>query len=147
MSHAITDTDRINRVGWGLGAFAALFGIAVLVSAPWSLPTFLPALGAAVFAFDANIQPLGARNLGGVWVLNAMLFAIVFADGQWRQLTRQLDLALTAVWVVALAWLVIGPRIYLSTPTDQAAKFWIGVVLVCVVLSMIPKITRAVRGQ
>ena len=62
----MTQTDEINRIGWGLSAFAALFGIAVLLSAPWSMPTFLPAVRGDVFAFNPAFVPIGAVVVGGV---------------------------------------------------------------------------------
>jgi hypothetical protein len=142
----MTRTDEINRIAWGLGAFGALFGIVVLVSAPWSLPAFLPAVRGDVFAFDPAFVPVGAALVGVLWTLNAMLFAIVFADGHWRALTRQLDLALTAVWGAALLWLATGPRIYLSSSTDTTAKGALALMLVFVVLSLVTKVRSALRG-
>lgn len=142
----MTRTDDINRIVWGLGAFAALFGIALLVSAPWSLPALLPAVRGDVFAFDPAFVPVGAVLVGGLWALNAMLFAIVFADGHWRTLTRQLDVALTAIWGAALLWLAIGPRIYLSASTDNTAKGALLLVLVFVLVSLPTKVRRVMRG-
>jgi hypothetical protein len=142
----MTQTDDINRIGWGLGAFAALFGMAVLLSAQWSIPSFLPAVPGGAFAFDPAFVPVGALLVGGLWVLSAMLFAIVFADGHWRALTRNLDIALTAVWSVALLWLVIGPRVYLAPSTDSTAKGAIFLVLAFVVVSLVSKVRRVMRG-
>jgi len=142
----MTNADQINRIGWGLGAFATLFGIVVLVSAQWTLPPFLHAVHGEVFAFDPAFLPVGAALVGGLWTLNAMLFAIVFADGHWRALTRQLDLALTAVWGAALLWLAIGPRIYLSASTNGSAKGALFLVLVFMAVSLVSKIRCAMRG-
>lgn len=142
----MTQTDDINRIAWGLAAFAALFGIMVLVSAPWSIPAFLPAVRGDVFAIDPAFLPLGAAIVGGLWTLNAMLFAIVFADGYWRALTRQLDVALTAVWSAALLWLAIGPRIYLSAPADSTAKGALLLVFLILLVSLMSKVRRVMRG-
>ena len=146
MSHEMTDDDRINRVGWTFGAIAALAGGAVLISSPLLMPALLPAVGDA-FAFDPAFLPIGGTIVGGLWVLTAMLFATVFAGGRWNAFTRGVDAALNAVWLVVMMGLVVGPRIFLSAPTDQAAKFWIAVVLVITALSSIPKIRRLARGQ
>lgn len=145
MTYATTNDDRINRVGWAFGGIAAFVGAGVLISSPWLLPALLPAVGSA-FAFDPNFLPLGGLIVVGLWVANAMLFAVVFSDGHWRGVTRGLDMALTAAWLGVMAWLAVGPRIFLNGPTNDAAKFWIAVVLVICVLSTIPKIRRAARA-
>ncbi len=145
MSYAATENDRINRVGWAFGGVAAFVGAGVLISSPWLMPALLPAVGSA-FAFDPSFLPLGGLIVGALWVANAMLFAVVFSDGRWRGITRSLDFVLGAAWLAVMAWLVVGPRIFLNPPTDEAAKFWIAVVLVIVVLSVIPRIRRAMRG-
>ena len=141
MTYAATDADKINRIGWGLGAFAALIGTAVLVSAPWLFPKVLPATGTA-FAYDPSFVSIGGLAVVSLWVLSALVYATVFAQGRWRPLTRWLDAAMSLVWVVALTWLVSGPQIFVSATTNQAAQFWIAVVLVITVLSMIPKVRR-----
>jgi hypothetical protein len=145
MSYAATDTDRINRVGWAFGGIAAFVGAGVLVGSPWLMPALLPGVGTA-FAFDPNFLPAGLIVLAA-WVANAMLYAVVFSDGHWRPATRRLDTVITVVWLGVMAWLVAGPRIFLNAPADETAKFWIAVVLVICVLSMIPKVLRAGRGQ
>ena len=141
MTYAATDAGKINRIGWGLGAFAALIGTAVLVGAPWLFPKVLPATGTA-FAYDPSFVSTGGPAVVSLWALSALVYATVFAQGQWRPVTRWLDAAMSLVWVVALTWLVSGPQIFVSSTTNQAAKFWIGVVLVITVLSMIPKVRR-----
>jgi hypothetical protein len=146
MPQAVTDTDKINRIGWGLGAFAALFGGGALVNSPWLMPALLPAVGSA-FAFDPDFLRSGGLLVAGLWALSAIQFAIVFADGHWRPATRQFDFALTSVWAAALLFLTMGPRIFQSQATDQAAKFWIGVVFVFVALSLVSTIRRMVRDQ
>lgn len=141
MSQTVTSADKINRIGWGLAAFAAVSGAAVLVSAPWLFPKVLPATGTA-FAYDPNFASTDGLAVVGLWALSALLYATVFAEGQWRPFTRWLDAAMSLVWVVALTWLASGPQIFVSATTDQTAKFWIGFVLVATVLSMIPKVRR-----
>jgi len=142
----MTNTDQINRIGWGLGAFAALFGIATLVSAQWSLPMLLPGIKPEVFAFAPSFLASGAFVVVALWALSAMLYAIVFSEGHWRPATRRLDFTLDIAWIAALLWLVIGPQVFQSTTTDSAAKFWVAVVLLIVVASIIPKMRRTLKG-
>lgn len=145
MAHTETDKDAINRTAWTFNALAALTGIAIVFSAPWSLPNLLPPAAAEAFRFNPDFLPVGAVLVGVLYLLNAILFVVVFSDGRWRDVTRHLDLALTAVWGAALLWLVLGPRIFLSATTDQATKDWIGVVMLIVIVSLIPKVIRVMR--
>ena len=142
----MTDTDQINRISWGLCAFAALLGVALIASAQWSMPLLLPDIHTSVFAFAPEFLTSGALVVVGLWVLNAMLFAVVFSDGHWRPVTRGLDIALTSLWAAVMTWLVIGPQIFQSLKTDSATKFWLAVVVAFVVISLVPKIRRALKG-
>lgn len=145
MSHSVADTP-INRFGWTLYGIAAVVGAGVLVTSPWLMPAVLPAVGNA-FAFDPAFVASGGLVVVSLWVANAVLFAIVFADGQWRASTRGVETVLTLLWLPVMAWLVAGPRIFVATPTNDAAKFWTAVVLIICVLSLIPKLRRTARGQ
>lgn len=144
MSHSVADTP-INRFGWTLYGIAAVVGAGVLVASPWLMPAVLPAVGGA-FAFDPTFVASGGLVVVSLWMANAVLFAIVFADGQWRASTRGVETVLTFMWLPVMAWLVVGPRIFVETPTNEAAKFWLAVVLVICVLSLIPRVLRAMRS-
>lgn len=146
MSHASARNDSINRISWGLSAIAATAGAITIAGSPVIMPRLFPAIGTTIFQFDPAFLTQGALVVVGLWVLNAMLFAVVFSDGCWRPLTRALDLALTTVWAAALLWLAIGPRIFTSPDTDNSAKGAMFFVLFFVVISTIQKFYRAVRG-
>jgi hypothetical protein len=146
METQMTGTDQINRISWSLCALAALVGMAVLASAQWSMPLLLPDIHSSVFAFAPDFLTGGALVVLGLWVLNAMLFAVVFSDGHWRPVTRFVDIALTAMWAAAMVWLVIGPQIFQSLKTDSATKFWLTVLVAVVMVSLVPKIRRALKG-
>lgn len=141
----MNNSDQINRIGWSLGAFAALVGVATLVSAQWTIPMLLPAVKPEAFAFAPSFMASGAFVVVALWSLSAMLYAIVFTEGHWRPATRRLDFTLDIAWIAALLWLVIGPQVFQSTTTDSTAKFWVAVVLLIVVASIIPKMRRAKR--
>lgn len=146
MSHASARNDSINRISWGLSAIAATAGAITIAGSPVIMPRLFPAIGTTIFQFDPAFLTQGALVVVGLWVLNAMLFAVVFSDGCWRPLTRALDLALTTVWAAALLWLAIGPRIFTSPDTDNSAKGAMFFVLFFVVISTIQKFYRAMRG-
>ena len=71
-----------------------------------------------------------------MWSLTALALAIVFFEGRWRPLTRNLDFVLSTMWFAALTWLVVGPRIYLSPATDESAKGWIALVALLVLIDL-----------
>ncbi len=146
MSHASARNDSINRIIWGLSAIAATAGAITIAGSPVIMPRLFPAIGTTIFQFDPAFLTQGALVVVGLWVLNAMLFAVVFSDGCWRPLTRALDFVLTTVWAAALLWLAIGPRIFTSPDTDNSAKGAMLLVLFFVVISTMQKFYRAVRG-
>lgn len=136
------DRDEINRTTWVISSVAAAFGIAVLVGAPWWAKSILPPAAQDVFEYDADFLPLGAAVVVAMWTLSAVSGAIVFFEGRWRPLTRQIDLVLTPLWLGVLTWLAVGPRIFVNDAADEAAKFWLGVVAALVVIDAGVKIYR-----
>lgn len=136
------DRDDINRTAWVISSVAAAFGIAALVGAPWWGKNFLPPAAAGVFEYDADFLPLGGAVVVAMWTLTAASSAIVFFEGRWRPLTRQLDLAFTLLWLAVLTWLAVGPRIFVNNAADEAAKFWMGVLAAMVAIDFGLKIYR-----
>lgn len=130
------DRDEINRTIWVLSSAAAAFGIAALVGAPWWAKLLLPPAAQGVFEYDADFLPLGGAVVVAMWTLHALSGAIVFFEGRWRTLTRQIDLAVALLWLVVLTWLAVGPRAFVNDAAEEAAKFWIGVVAVMVAIDL-----------
>jgi hypothetical protein len=136
------DTDNINRTLWAVGGAAASVGIAAAVGARWAFEHLLAPRVAEAFAFDPDFLSVGGALVVLLWSCNALLFAIVFFEGRWRMLTRALDIALNTMWLAALIWLTLGPRIYLSDTTDQGAKGWLSLVAALVLIDVGVKIYR-----
>ena len=130
------DSDRINRTLWTFGGVAAALGIAAVTSARWVFEQFLPPQVGVAFAFDPDIITVGGAMVVAMWSLTALALAIVFFEGRWRPLTRNLDFVLSTMWFAALTWLVVGPRIYLSPATDESAKGWIALVALLVLIDL-----------
>ena len=139
------DRDEINRTTWVISSIAAAFGIAALVGAPWWAKALLPPAAQGVFAYDADFLPLGGAVVVGMWTLTAVSSAIVFFEGRWRPLTRQIDLAFTLLWLAALTWLAVGPRIFVNDAADEAAKYWMGVLAAIVAIDFAVKIYRQLQ--
>ncbi|MEQ1755486.1 MAG: hypothetical protein ABL973_15290 [Micropepsaceae bacterium] len=139
------DNDRINRTLWAIGGVAAALGVAAVTGAQWAFEQFLPPQVGEAFAFDPDFLLLGGAVVVAMWSFTALSCAIVFFEGRWRPLTRNVDLALSTMWFVALTWLVVGPRIYLSPVTDEGAKGWISLVALFVLIDLCVKIYRRVQ--
>ena len=139
------DRDEINRTTWVISSIAAAFGIAALVGAPWWAKHLLPPAAQDVFEYHADFLPLGGAVVVAMWTLQALSGAIVFFEGRWRVLTRRIDLAIALLWLVALTWLAVGPRIFARDAANEAAKFWLGVVAVIVAIDLGLKIYRHLR--
>ena len=138
------DTDSINRPLWVLSAVASLLGVATLVSASWVAENFLPSV-ATIFLFDQDFIPVVGAVVVTLWIGTAVHALVVFSEGRWRRLTRQLELALGMLWFAALVWLVIGPRIYLAPATDKGAKDMIGLVALLVLIDLAVKLYRYLK--
>lgn len=147
MSNSTIGTDTINRITWGLGAFAAFAGAIAIAGAPTIMPRIFPTMGTTLFQFDPEFLSQGALVVLALWSLSALHFAIVFADGHWRHMTRQLDLVLTTIWAAALFYLIMGPRVYVSAQTDSTAKSAVALLLFFLVISVIQKIRQGTRGS
>lgn len=139
------DNDRINRTGWAIGGVAAALGIAAVTSAEWAFAQFLPPQVGEAFAFDPDFLPVGGAMVVAMWSLTALESSIVFFEGRWRPLTRNIDLAMSALWFLSLTWLAVGPRIYLKAVTDEAAKGWISLIALFVLIELGWKIYRRVQ--
>jgi hypothetical protein len=139
------DNDRINRTAWAFGGVAAALGIAAVTGAQWAFEQFLPPQVGEAFAFDPDFLPVGGAVVVAMWSFTALQSAIVFFEGRWRPLTRNIDLAMSALWFAALTWLVLGPRIYLKPVTDEGAKGWISLVALFVLIDLSIKIYRRVQ--
>lgn len=136
------DRDEVNRTAWVIGSVAAAFGIAALVGAPWWAKALLPPAAQGVFAYEADFLPLGGAVVVAMWTLTAVSSAIVFFEGRWRPLTRQIDLVVTPLWIAVLTWLAVGPRIFVNDSANQAAKFWLSVLAAMVAIDAGAKIYR-----
>lgn len=139
------DNDRINRTAWVIGAVAATVGIAMVTSAERVFTRFLSPQAGEAFAFDPDFLSVGGAMVVALWSLTALGSAIVFVEGRWRPLTRNIGLALSTMWFAVLTWLVIGPQIYLKPVTDEAAKGWLSLIALFVLLDLAWKIYRRVQ--
>lgn len=139
------DRDDINRTGWAIAGIAAAAGIVAVVGAPWFAQNFLPPAAANIFQFDPDFVAIGGAAVVVMWSLTAVLDGIVFFEGRWRPLTRNLDLAMSALWLGMMSWLVFGPRIFTSPLTDEGAKGWMVIVLLIVVFDLAIKIYRRLQ--
>ncbi len=139
------DNDRINRTGWAIGGIAAALGIATITGAEWAFTQFLSPAAGAAFEFDPDFLTLGGAVVVAMWSLTALESAIVLFEGRWRPFTRNIDLAMSAMWFAALTWLAVGPRIYLKPVTDEAAKGWLSLIALLVLLELAWKIYRRVQ--
>lgn len=138
------DRDSINRTLWVISSLAAAVGIALVVGAPWIFANYLPK-AAPAFQFDRDFLPVGGAIVVVMWTLTALHGSIVFVEGRYRPLTRNLDIALAALWAVTLWWLVLGPRIFVMDVSNEAAKGWMSLVALYVVFDLGWKIYRFVQ--
>jgi hypothetical protein len=136
------DRDDINRVTWAVLFVAAAAGASILAASPWLARELLPPAAQHIFNFDPAFLSAGAAIVVAMWSAHAVLAALVIFEGRWRPLTRRLDIVLAAAWVIVMGWLAFGPRIFLNPPTEEAAKGWMGVILLLVLADLALKLRR-----
>lgn len=137
--------DTINRTIWIVGAVASAFGVGLLITLLPILEHGMPAHLAAGFALNPDFMQIAAALIAFLWTLTAVEFAIVFAEGRWRPLTRYADLFLVAAWAAVLLWFVVGQRIFLAPESDKITKGALSLVLLFVLLDFAVKIYRLLR--
>lgn len=136
------DRDDINRMTWAALFVAAAAGASILAASPWLARELLPPAAQHIFNFDPDFLSTGAAIVVAMWSAHAVLAALVIFEGRWRPLTRKLDLVLAAAWILVMGWLAFGPRIFLNPPTEEAAKGWMGVILLLVLADLALKLRR-----
>ena len=139
------DTGEINRALWTLGGIASAIGIAIVTNASWIFGQLLSPPVATAFAFSPDFLPVGGAMVLLLWSLSACTYAIVFFEGRWRELTRRIELALTIVWFAGMTWLTLGPAIYVSPVTDEAAKGWLSLIALFILIDLGVKTYRYMK--
>lgn len=137
--------DSINRTTWIIGAAASAFGVALLITLLPILEHGMPAHLAPSFALNPDFMRVAAALVAFLWTLTAVEFAIVFAEGRWRPLTRYADLFLVAAWAAVLLWFIVGQPIFLAPESDKITKAALALVLFFVLLDFGVKIYRLLR--
>jgi hypothetical protein len=117
----LVDRDRVNRPLLALGLVAWALGAAIWIGMPWYGP-HLPGALPRVFAFDATFLATRASWLLPVWAGHYAVHVMAMIEGRWRRLTRRLSLGLSLALAALLAWFIVGGPVFVSRPTDDAAK-------------------------
>ncbi len=127
----VRDPDQINRLGaaaavtaWTLG-FLILMQPVAFFDVLWGGQT--PAAMRHSFAFDETFSRTRAPILWFVLGASLLLYAWATVEGQWRKLTRRIDLGLSVAIGLVSTWIILAGPIFAAAPTDQIMKFGMAV--------------------
>jgi len=115
------DQHRINRPLFVFGLAGALCGVALWVGIAWSVMTFDNPFTRAL-AFDPVFLATRAPALLVFWAGGITLMVVLIIEGQWRDLTRRIDLGFKIIACALMAWFIFGGRIFVADPADQSVK-------------------------
>lgn len=135
------DPERINRsaLAFGLAWFA--IGAGVVIALPWLTP-HLPGALPRVLALDPDFLRIRAWPVLPLWAASFALLAMVLVQGRWSPLARRLELVSSAAFVALLAWWIAGGRMFLATPTDQAARGILALIAIYIVVDLAVRLHR-----
>ncbi len=122
------DPDRINKPMLAAGLAASSIGAIAMTSFPafaGSLPGVLP----TVFSFDADFLRERAPFAPVLWLAGFVLDWTLYSAGRNSKRLYRLDVALQFGWIALLTWWIVGGKIFTASATDEATKFWLGVVI------------------
>jgi hypothetical protein len=139
-------TDQINRFGRAAGTAFFIVGTVVLVNPAWLLLEVTggraaPAASEA-FAYDEEFLRLRGPVLLGFMVLGIVIQVILVWQGRWRAWLRGADLVHSLVMCVMLTWVVGAGPIFKATPTDEAVKGAIALIILVAVVDQAVRIRR-----
>ncbi|GGJ29855.1 hypothetical protein [Deinococcus roseus] len=140
-SPRLAQTERVSRPVWAVGLLGFALAVALMVSLPYlvkSLPGVLP----EVLAFHPDFLPIQGLLALLLWTASFGVHAAVWREGRWTTLTRRLDLATSAGFLLLLTFWVVKGNIFISPATDEGTRGWLVLVLVLILWDMVQKRIR-----
>ncbi len=129
------DPERVNRGALAFGLVWFAIGAGVVTALPWLVP-HLPGALPRVLALDPDFLRVRAWPVLPLWAGSFALLAMVLVQGRWSPLARKLEIVSSAAFVVLLLWWITAGRMFLSTPTDQAARGVLALIVVFTVVNL-----------
>lgn len=127
----VRDPDQINRLGAAAAFTAWTLGFLILMQ-PVAFLDLLwggqaPAAVRQALAFDETFSRTRAPILWLVLGASLLLYAWATVEGQWRKLTRRIDLGLSVAIGLVSTWIILAGPIFAAAPADEAMKFGMAV--------------------
>lgn len=145
------DPDALQggRATKALALVGVVCGVLLLMFPHWILDFFwggraAPAAYQALTYSETFLQ-LQAPLLLGLLLLNIPIFLAVIVKGHWTETMRRIETALSVVLCAAMAWTIFDGPIFLTTASDQTAKFCLAMILLAILVGAAIQRHRGVR--
>jgi hypothetical protein len=140
------DPDRASRLGSLALVVLIIIGILSFGAPQW---VFAQLSGGKVLspwlAYTDNFHRTRLPWLFAVWALSGVLRLMVAFEGQWRSLTRYVDIGISALAIVVLAWFCSDGSLFRTPIVDHDAKTGIAVAVLIVMIDIVEKTNRLRR--
>lgn len=137
------DPDQVSR--FGMIALILLIGVSIDIFADpqrtFGSLTGNPRLGAWL-QYDSGFRALRLPWLLAVWIGQAAMLAVLAIRGRWTPWLRQVEIALTGLLFVLLAWFRAAGPVMADTSADQTAKAFMATIALFLLIDLGVKIYR-----
>ena len=126
-----------------------LCGLYVLIEPRWVLDFFWGGR-AAPAAYEALTYTDTFLRRQGPWLLLPLalyvpLYAMALVKGQWSDLLRRIETALSLVLCAAMAWTVIDGPVFMASASDRMVKFFLVLAIAYILVDFAIKRYRRLR--
>ncbi|MBR7746572.1 hypothetical protein [Undibacterium baiyunense] len=147
------DQDQIGggRIGIAFGLTGMLCGIYLLIEPRWILDVIwngkaAPAAYMALTYTDTFLQGLAPYLLTLV-ILNIPFYFALMLQGRWTKFMRRIETGFSLLSCAVMLMVVANGPIFMSSASDQTAKFILGLLVAFILVTMLVQTIRRVKPQ
>ncbi|MET7419463.1 hypothetical protein [Dactylosporangium sp. NPDC005555] len=134
-------TDRINRAGHAAALAFFVLGTLVLLDPARAVGAIAPAAREG-FVYDEGFLRVRGPVVLAVLVVSLLIEAVLVWQGRWRRLLHRVDVVHGLVMCAVLTWVLGAGPVFAAAVTDEAAKGWVGLLVLVAAVDLAVKTHR-----